>query len=84
MAENKDPGGPQYRLLVDHYIADRLLPAGTLIGAGTAVPYTDADGNPVPPSRQMEPLNEAAAGEVSRLPGGSPFPVEELPIKGAR
>jgi hypothetical protein len=48
----------RFKLLAQHYINDRLLEEGTIIGEGTEVPFLDAKGNPLPPSDQMEGLDE--------------------------
>jgi hypothetical protein len=80
---DKKAAGPRYRLLGDHYIADQLLPAGVVIGDGTSYPYVSADGEPVPPSQQMEPLNAAAEAEVKKLGERTGNPVDSLPIRGA-
>jgi hypothetical protein len=37
--------------------------AATEVGDGTPYPFVDPDGRPVPPSQQMQPLNEAAEEE---------------------
>lgn len=74
--------GPKYRLLEDHYLGDQYLAAGTIIGDGTPFPYVSADGKPVPPSRQMEPLNDEAKREIDNLPDGNANPLNQLPVKG--
>lgn len=58
---------PKYRLLAQHYIDDRLLEAGTVIGEGTDVPFLDADGKPLPPTPFMEGLDKASKAETDKV-----------------
>jgi hypothetical protein len=79
MAE-KDSGGPRYRLTGDHFINDMLLPAGTEVGDGTPFSFVDPDGRPIPPSQQMQPLNEAAEAEAKKVADRVGNPVDSLRI----
>lgn len=58
---------PKYRLLAQHYIDDRLLEAGTVIGEGTDVPFLDADGKPLKPTPFMEGLDKASKAETDKV-----------------
>lgn len=65
----------KYRLDADHYIDDKLIPAGTVIGDETEIPYRFVSdvpdgkggiskaGDPKPPSRSMIPVD----GEAKQL-----------------
>jgi hypothetical protein len=78
---DKNPGGPRYRLTGDHYINDMLLPGGTEIGDGTPFAFVDPDGRPIPPSQQMQPLNEAAEAEMRKVANRVGNPVDSIPIR---
>ncbi len=55
----------RYKLLMQHYIDDRLLEPGTIIGEGTDVPFLDADGKPLRPTAYMEGLDDESAKTVA-------------------
>lgn len=50
----------RYKLTAQHYINDCLLEVGTEIGDGTAYAFRDADKKPLPPTPEMEPLDDEA------------------------
>lgn len=55
----------KYRLLARHVLADqRLVEAGTVVGDDTAFPWRDAAGNELPPTTQMEGLDDASRQKV--------------------
>jgi len=61
----------RYRLTATHYIGDCLLEAGTEIGDGTAYAFRGADGKPLSPTPEMEPLDDEAKrlfAEYSGIP----------------
>jgi len=64
----------RYRLDAQHYIHDRLLEPGHIIGDGTDVPFTDRRGQPMRPSRSMTPLDGDAKAAFQKA-----FPGAELP-----
>lgn len=70
----------QFKLLSQHYIDDRLLEAGKVIGEGTDVPFLHPDGTPRPPSNEMEGLDEAAQAEVEAVLRRGFIPIESLPM----
>lgn len=57
----------QFELLVQHYIDDKLLEAGEIIGEGTSVPFLHPDGSPRPPSTEMRGLDKASQAEVEKV-----------------
>lgn len=59
------------RLLSLHYIDDRLLEEGTVIGDETDVPFRFADGTPMGASSEMEGLDEEGKEmcELRKSPG---------------
>jgi hypothetical protein len=57
----------RFKLTAQHYIQDRLLEPGTVIGEGTEVPFLDAQGNSLPPSDQMEGLDEESEKAVEMV-----------------
>lgn len=57
----------RFKLLAPHYIDDRLLEAGEVIGEGTQVPFTYPDGSPRTPSPEMEGLDEESAAAVAAV-----------------
>jgi hypothetical protein len=60
----------RYRLDVQHYINDRLLEPGHIVGDGTDVAMVDANGEDIPPSQHMTPLDgEAQQVFKKRFPG---------------
>ena len=76
----KESGGPRYRLLSDHYAGDQLLVSGSEVGDGTPWPWVDPEGRPIPPSQQMEPLNDAAKAELQKVKDRVANPVDSIPI----
>lgn len=74
----------QFRLLTQHFINDRLLETGTIIGEGTDVPFLFPDGTKQTPSPEMEGLEPPAQAEVdavrAKAGGYGIHPVESLPI----
>ena len=70
----------QFKLLSQHYIDDRLLEAGKVIGEGTDVPFLYPDGTPQPPSNEMEGLDDAAQAEVAAVLRRGFVPIESLPM----
>lgn len=70
----------QFKLLATHYIDNRLLPAGTIIGEGTDVPFLFPDGQIQHPSDQMEGLDESAQAEVDAVRARGFMPIESLPV----
>ena len=57
----------QFKLLSQHYIDDRLLEAGAIIGEGTEVPFLYPDGTPRPPSTEMEGIDEDSQAEIDAV-----------------
>lgn len=72
----------QFKLLSQHYIDDRLLEAGKVIGEGTDVPFLFPDGSPQLPSGEMEGLDEASQAEVEAVRARGFVPIESLPTVG--
>jgi hypothetical protein len=68
----------RYRIDAQHYIHNRLLEPGHIIGDNTDVPFREADGTPMVPSASMTPLNEEAMGLFKKK-----FPGAKLPPKSA-
>lgn len=64
----------RYRLDAQHYINDRLLEPGHIIGDGTDVPFVDRKGNPLAPSASMTPLDGDARSHFEKH-----FPDATLP-----
>jgi hypothetical protein len=63
----------KYRLNSPHYHYDMILEAGTEVGDGTPFPWRYANGDPEPPSMEMEPLDqEAVKMYKDRFPHGRP------------
>lgn len=61
----------RYKLTSQHYINDCLLEAGAEIGDGTPYPFRDANGKPLSPTPEMEPLDDEAKrlfAEYSGIP----------------
>ena len=61
----------RFKLTSQHYISDCLLEAGTEIGDGTPYAFRDADKKPLPPTAEMEPLDDEAKrlfAEYSGIP----------------
>lgn len=57
----------QFKLKSQHYIDDKLLEAGEIVGEGTEVPFLHPDGTPRPPSTEMEGLNSESQKEVDAV-----------------
>lgn len=75
----------KYRLDTDHYIYDRVIPEGTVIGDDTDFAFRYADGSAMPPSREMTPLDDEAKKIVlKRFPEGRPDsdPTKAVPLLG--
>lgn len=67
---------PTYLLMADHYINDRIIPAGTKIGDGTPFPF---NGEPTP---QMQGDDDASRELIEKKFGGLRTGVEALDING--
>jgi len=76
----------RYRLDVQHYIHDRMLEPGHIIGDGTDVPMVNGDGSPMLPSTGMTPLDDEAADAMrKRYPGvrmPERDPTKAIPLRG--
>lgn len=48
----------RYQLATQHYLDDKLLEPGTVIGDGTPFAFRDAKGRPAIPSENMVPLDK--------------------------
>ena len=75
----------KYQLECDHYIDDKILPIGTIIGDGTEVLFRDAKGNPTPPSTSMIPMDAEAKKIFEAKFGIEPperDPLKAIPIQG--
>jgi hypothetical protein len=58
----------KYRLLAPHVMPNQqLLEAGTEVGDGATHSWRYANGDPIPPSTQMEGLDDEARKEVKKL-----------------
>lgn len=57
-----------FKLLAQHYIDDRLLEEGTLVGDGQTITFKLPNGEYRTPSYQMEPLDKDAIEAVAKLP----------------
>lgn len=64
----------KYRLDAQHYINDRLLEPGHIIGDETDCAFVNADGSPMEPSMQMTPLDGDAKSAFEKR-----FPNTKLP-----
>lgn len=65
----------RYKLLADHYMFDRLLPAGTEIGDGTPWPFKGE------PSMEMQGMDKASQDLINkRFAGLYSDPVQGLPL----
>lgn len=77
----------KYRLDVQHYINDRLLEPGHIIGDETDVPFVDAKGHPMVPSRGMTPLDHEARAHMEKAFPGVEMPERDptkaIPIRGS-
>lgn len=76
----------KFRLDERHYINDRLLEPGHVIGEGTDVPMVLPNGDPIHPSASMTPLDDEAM-EVfkQRFPGArmpERDPTKAIPLRG--
>lgn len=69
----------KFKLTAQHYIDERLLEPGTIIGEGTEVPFTYPDGSPRPPTFDMEGLNDESQAEIDALDAAQRFPVDAIP-----
>lgn len=76
-----------FRLDTQHYINDRLLEPGHIIGDNTDVPMILPNGDPVLPSVNMTPLDdEARAAFKDRFPGSrmpERDPTKAIPLRGS-
>ena len=74
----------RFRLDAQHYINDRLLEPGHIIGDGTDVPMMLVNGQPLEPSVHMTPLDaEATAFFMKHYPGSTMperDPMKAIPI----
>lgn len=61
----------KFRLLSMHYIDDRLLEEGTVIGDDTDIPFRLPDGSPMGASSEMEGLDDEGRElcEKRKFPG---------------
>src|SRR5262245_1168552 len=58
----------QYRLLTDHVTSEGfVLEAGTVVGDDTPYPWKYANGQPMPPTPQMEGVDDAGKQAVDEL-----------------
>jgi hypothetical protein len=57
----------RFKLTAQHYINDRLLEEGYVIGEGTDVPFLDKNGNYLPPSDYMEGLDDESRTAVDKV-----------------
>jgi len=57
----------RFKLTAQHYINDRLLEEGVIIGEGTDVPFLDKNGDSLPPSNFMEGLDEPSQAMVDAV-----------------
>lgn len=57
----------RFKLTAPHYINDRLLDEGYIVGEGTDVPFLDKAGNSLPPSDYMEGLDDESKAAVERV-----------------
>lgn len=76
----------RFRLDAQHYINDRLLEPGHIIGDGTDVPFVDAKGRQMQPSVSMTPLDDEAWDVFKqRFPGTQMperDPTKAIPLQG--
>jgi hypothetical protein len=77
----------KFRLDEQHYINDRLLEPGHIIGDQTDVPMVLANGDPMKPSRSMTPLDDEAWGLFNETFPGTRRPERDptkaIPIRGS-
>lgn len=57
-----------FKLQAQHYIDDRLLEEGELVGDGQAVTFKLPNGEYRTPTYQMEPLDDAAKKAIEAMP----------------
>jgi hypothetical protein len=72
---------PKFKLTAPHYLNNDqgqtvYLEEGTVVGDGTAIPFTGR------PSMNMEGVDEAGKKAVEARMKGQVMPLEELPVKG--
>lgn len=67
---------PKFKLLCDHYIGEQVLKEGTVVGEGSAFPFTGA------PSSMMEGLDEASKKAVEARMKSFNDPEKSIPVKG--
>ena len=76
----------RFRLDAQHYINDRLLEPGHIIGDGTDVPMILPDGSPMKPSVNMTPVDDEAWGFFQETFPGTRRPERDptkaIPIRG--
>lgn len=76
----------RFRLDAQHYINDRLLEPGHIIGDETDVPFIDEKGRPMKPSVSMTPLDAEAHEHFKRTFPGAEFPERDptakIPLQG--
>jgi hypothetical protein len=77
----------RFRLDAQHYINDRLLEPGHIVGDDTDVPLVAANGEPIKPSVSMTPLDEDAWALFNEtFPGArrpDRDPTKAIPIRGS-
>jgi len=57
----------KYRLLGPHTLNDAVLDTGTEVGDDTPYPWKDVEGNDMPPTTQMEGLDDASRDKVRQV-----------------
>lgn len=76
----------KYRLDAQHYINDKLLEAGQVVGDDTGNPFRFPNGDPMIPSQFMTPLDGEAQAEYQKKFGNAGQkrvdPSQALPIQG--
>jgi len=76
----------KFRLDTQHYINDRLLEPGHVVGDETDVPFLNRDGSPMTPSVNMTPLDDEAWQHFQKsFPGThrpERDPTKAIPLRG--
>lgn len=77
----------QFRLDTQHYINDRLLEAGTIIGDDTGIAMVLPNGDQMKPSVNMTPLDDEARKLFSETFPGARLPERDptkaIPLRGS-
>lgn len=75
-----------FRLDTQHYIHDRLLEPGHIIGDNTDIAMVNADGSPLIPSRSMTPMDDEAWSLFNETFPGTRRPERDptkaIPLRG--